>query len=95
MAVDVEASKWDTHHAAWLINEGLTSTKHVSIAKAWIAEACRRVLSLSHQIHGAIGFTKEMELELYIRRAKLPEVAFGNGDYHRKKIASAIIGSLE
>jgi len=91
MAMDVEASKWNTYHAAWLLSEGIPSTKHVAVAKAWAGEACRRVLSLSHQIHGAIGFTKELDLELYIRRAKMAEIAFGNGDFHRKKIAQSII----
>ncbi|MCX6013678.1 MAG: acyl-CoA dehydrogenase family protein [Chloroflexi bacterium] len=67
----------------------------MSIAKAWTGEACRRMLSLSHQIHGAIGFTRELDLELYIRRAKMAEVAFGNVDFHRKKIAWAVINSRD
>lgn len=91
MAVDVEASRWNTYHAAWLLSEGLPATMPVAIAKTWIEEACERVLSLSHQIHGAIGFTRELDLELFIRCAKMAEVAFGSGDFYRQKIAQCII----
>jgi alkylation response protein AidB-like acyl-CoA dehydrogenase len=46
---------------------------------------------LGHQIHGAIGFTKELDLELCIRRAKAGEVSFGNADFHRKIISQSIV----
>jgi alkylation response protein AidB-like acyl-CoA dehydrogenase len=90
MAMDVESSRLNTYHAAWLISEGLPSSRHVAVAKAWTGEAYRKITALSHQIHGAIGFTKELDLELYIRRAKAAEVAFGDGNYHRKIIAQEL-----
>jgi len=86
MAIDVEASRLNTYRAAWLISEGLPVSNHVAVAKAWASEAYHRVVALGHQIHGAIGFTKEMDLELYIRRAKAAEVAFGDADFHREAI---------
>ena len=57
------------------------------MTKAWVSDAYRRITALSHQIHGAIGFSKELDLELYIRRAKAAEVAFGDASFHRKIIA--------
>lgn len=94
IAVDVETSRLNTYHAAWLLSEGLSASKHVSVAKAWVSEAYRRITSLSHQIHGAIGFTKELDLELYVRRAKSAEVAFGDANFHRKIIARALVSDI-
>jgi alkylation response protein AidB-like acyl-CoA dehydrogenase len=91
MAMEVEAAKVNTYHAAWLLSEGLPSTTIVSAAKAFVGEAFRRVGLLGHQIHGAIGFTKELDLELYIRRCKAAEVAFGNGNFHKKCLADEIV----
>jgi len=95
MAMDVEAAKVNTYHAAWLLNEGLPSTKIVSAAKAFVGEAFRRVGLLGHQVHGAIGFTKELDLELYIRRCKAAEVAFGNGNFHKKCLADEIVKGIQ
>ena len=90
MATDVDASRFNTYKAAWMIDEGLTCAKEVSIAKAWCSEAYRRVTALGHQIHGAIGWTKDLDLELYTRRAKAAEIAFGDADFHREKIAQEL-----
>jgi alkylation response protein AidB-like acyl-CoA dehydrogenase len=94
MAMNVEAAKVNTYHAAWLLNEGLPATKFVAAAKAFVGEAFRRVGLLGHQIHGAIGFTKELDLELYIRRCKAAEVSFGNGNFHKKILADEIVKGI-
>ena len=94
IAVDVETSRLNTYYAAWLLSEGLPSSKHVAVAKAWVSEAYRRITSLSHQTHGAIGFTKELDLELFVRRAKAGEVAFGDANFHRKAIARELVSDV-
>jgi alkylation response protein AidB-like acyl-CoA dehydrogenase len=94
MAMYVEAARANTYHAAWLLNEGLPATKNVAAAKAFVGETFRRVGLLGHQIHGAIGFTKELDLELYIRRCKAAEVAFGNGNFHKKILADEIVKGI-
>lgn len=90
MATDVDASRFNTYKAAWMIDEGLPCVKEVAIAKAWCSEAYHRVTALSHQIHGAIGWTKDLDLELYTRRAKAAEIAFGDADFHREKVAQEL-----
>jgi acyl-CoA dehydrogenase len=40
----------------------------VAVAKARTSEAALEVASLSHSIHGAIGFTHEFDLQLFTRR---------------------------
>jgi alkylation response protein AidB-like acyl-CoA dehydrogenase len=90
MATDVEGCKYITHQAAWRLSEGLPADGEVAMAKAWVSEAYRRVCATAHQSHGAIGFTKEHNLQLYSRRAKGAELAFGDTDHHLEAVAMAI-----
>jgi alkylation response protein AidB-like acyl-CoA dehydrogenase len=87
MAVDVDTARLLAYQAAWKLSEGLPCALEVAMAKAWVSEACRRVTSLGHQVHGAIGFTLDHDMQLYSRRAKAAEVAFGDADFHREKLA--------
>jgi alkylation response protein AidB-like acyl-CoA dehydrogenase len=90
MSIDVDSARVTLYKAAWKLSEGLPCSNEISIAKAWISDAYRRVATQAHQIHGAIGFTKEHDLELYFRRAKAGEVFFGDVDYHREIVAQQL-----
>ena len=86
MATDVEGSKNIAYQAVWRLSEGLPAKREVAMAKAWIGPAYRRVCGTAHQCHGAIGFTKEHDLQLYTRRAKVHELTYGDAN-HYKEIA--------
>ena len=90
IATDVECCRYIAYQAVWRLAEGLPAATEVSMAKAWVSEAYRRVCALSHQSHGAIGFTKEHNLQLYTRRARAQEVAFGDASFHREIVAQAL-----
>ena len=90
MATEVECSRYMVYQAAWRLAEGLPAATEVSMAKSWISQAYRRVCALAHQSHGAIGFTKEHNLQLYTRRARAQEVAFGDAGFHRELVAQAL-----
>jgi len=90
MSIDVDSSRVSLHKAAWMVSEGIACTKEISVIKGWISEAYRRVTAQAHQIHGAIGFTKDHDLELYFRRAKAGELYFGDADFHREIVAQGL-----
>ena len=90
MATEVECSRVMAYQAVWRLVEGLPAAMEVSMAKAWVTAAYRRVCTLAHQSHGAIGFTKEHALQLYTRRARAQEVAFGDASFHRDLVAQAL-----
>ncbi len=87
MATDVDGSRACTYQAAWMLNEGLPCTREVAIAKVWTCQASGRVMSLAHQIHGAIGVTIEHDLHFYTKRAKAADVTFGDADFYREIVA--------
>jgi alkylation response protein AidB-like acyl-CoA dehydrogenase len=90
MASDVEGSRYVTYRAAWRLSEGDPAEQEVAVAKAWVSDAYRRVCALGHQVHGAIGFTKEHNMQLYSRRAKEAELAFGDSDFHLEAVTTGI-----
>ncbi len=90
MATEVECSRFTAYQAAWSLSQGLPASREVSVAKAWVSQAYRRVCALAHTCHGAIGFTQEHDLQLYTRRARAHEVAFGDSAFHRERLAEAL-----
>jgi alkylation response protein AidB-like acyl-CoA dehydrogenase len=87
MVTDVDGSRFITYQAAWMVSEGLPAVMEVSMAKAWVSEAYRRVTQLGHQIHGGIGFCMDHDMPLYFKRAKAAEPTFGSADWHREIVA--------
>ena len=91
MATDVDGSRYITYKAAWAVaNEEADAEEQVHIAKAWASDASRRVVAQAQQMHGGIGFTKDYRIQLYFRRQKSAEVAWGDADHHREALARAL-----
>jgi alkylation response protein AidB-like acyl-CoA dehydrogenase len=86
MLIDVDGSRLANYQAAWRINEGLPAARETAIARAFISQACRRVMASAHQIHGAIGFTEDHILQLYTKKALADEFSFGDVNYHLEKL---------
>jgi alkylation response protein AidB-like acyl-CoA dehydrogenase len=87
MAADVDASRFSTYQAAWRISQGLPATREVAIAKAWMNESFGRVITLAHQVHGAIACTIDHELQYYTKRGKAGDLTYGDGDFYREIVA--------
>jgi len=88
MAIELECSRFITYQVAWRVSNGLPSKKEVAMAKAWSSDALKKITTMAHQIHGAIGFTRDQNLYLYFRYAKAGEVAFGDATFHKEVVAS-------
>ncbi|HEX9911825.1 MAG TPA: acyl-CoA dehydrogenase family protein [candidate division Zixibacteria bacterium] len=90
MATDVDQVKFLTYQAAWKLSEQLPATKEISMAKARASDASQRVCLLGTKIHGGIGIIVDYDMQLYFRRAKAAELAFGDADFHREIIAQQL-----
>jgi alkylation response protein AidB-like acyl-CoA dehydrogenase len=95
MLVDVEGMRSAVYYAAWAIEAGASDASlAASTAKAWASDAARRVMGSALQVHGGIGFTWEHDLHLYLKRAQLDGVTFGDATYHRERIATLLSGKV-
>ncbi len=84
MATDLEGCRHIAYQAAWKIAAGEPADREVAMAKAWVSGAYQRICTLAHQCHGAIGFTREHDLQLYTRRAKVQELSYGDVNFHKE-----------
>jgi len=88
MLVEIENAKSLTYYAAWAVDEAQADAPlAVSMAKAAASDAGRKVCAAGIQLHGGIGMTWEHDLQLYLKRAKADEVAFGDASWHRERVA--------
>jgi len=58
-----------------------------SMAKAKANEVYKRTCVEGVKVHGAIGFTEELDLGLYFIRTKASEFMLGDTGFHRERIA--------
>lgn len=91
MRADIDAMRWLARQAAWSLDtDPAGAALSVSAAKAYTDDALRRVFIHAHQVHGAIGFSLEHDLQLFTRRAKAIELSLGSADSHRRRVAAAM-----
>jgi alkylation response protein AidB-like acyl-CoA dehydrogenase len=96
MLVDVEGMRSTTYWAAWCIGAGdPEASVAASTAKVWCADASRRVMASALQVHGGIGFTWEHDLHLFLKRAQLDQLAFGDAAFHRERLATLLRPRVE
>jgi len=83
----VESAKSAIYYAAYALAQDLPDKHiHVSVAKAYAGDAERRANYESLQLHGGIGFTWEHDLHLWLKRGRALEAAYGDSDWHRRRI---------
>ena len=89
MYVDVETSRSLLYYAAWCVQESPDALPlAVARAKAYASEAFTRIGVNGVQLHGAIGFTAEYDIQLYLKRSKWALPTFGDAEYHYERVAS-------
>ncbi|MCM6772877.1 acyl-CoA/acyl-ACP dehydrogenase [Nocardia sp. CDC159] len=64
--------------------------RDVSAAKIACADAAHRSARAALQIHGAIGYTAEYDLSLWLTKVTALRSAWGTNDFHRSRIADAL-----
>ncbi len=91
MKCKLDAAQLLTLRAAWAkqqaqINGGRFSTE-AAVAKLTASEAAMWITHQAVQIHGGMGYSKEMPLERYFRDAKITEIYEGTSEIQRLVIA--------
>ena len=81
------------HAAAWHLAERTPErSTYVSMAKACASDAAVLASKKALQVHGAIGYTWEYDLQLWMKKAWALAVAWGDADFHRRRVADAVLG---
>jgi alkylation response protein AidB-like acyl-CoA dehydrogenase len=91
MATEIDAARLLTWRAAWMKDEGRTTTRESAMAKLYASEVSVRVANLAVQIHGGYGFTKDFKAEKYYRDVKLCTIGEGTSEIQRMVIARQLL----
>jgi alkylation response protein AidB-like acyl-CoA dehydrogenase len=79
------------YQAAWSIAVGHDDrSRDVSTAKAVVSDAAELVGRKALQCHGAIGFTTEADLHLYLKRTWALARSWGDSAWHRDRVGVAL-----
>ena len=94
MAMLVHASRLLVHHAAALVDRGITGTGlEASMAKCFAADAAMKVATDAVQVFGGYGYTREYPVERFMRDAKITQIYEGTNQIQRVVIARDLLGS--
>jgi alkylation response protein AidB-like acyl-CoA dehydrogenase len=90
-ALRLEFAAPAVHGAAWAVATGApTASRDVSMAKALASDAVRLAGRKALQAHGAIGYTTEYDLHLYLKRAEVLARTWGDAAWHRRRVGEAL-----
>jgi alkylation response protein AidB-like acyl-CoA dehydrogenase len=80
------------YRAAWSSTEGdPEASVHVSMAKALASDAATLAAQKALQCHGAMGYSFEYDLHLYMKRAWALAASWGDAAWHRARVGRAIL----
>jgi alkylation response protein AidB-like acyl-CoA dehydrogenase len=96
MKTRIEASRLLTYNAALTKEKSKASngryTLEASMAKLFASETAMFVTHQALQIHGGIGYSKELPIERYFRDAKITEIYEGTSEIQRLVISRSELG---
>jgi alkylation response protein AidB-like acyl-CoA dehydrogenase len=91
MAVRIQAARHLVYDAAWRKDNGLPYAKEGAMAKLFASEASTWCADKAIQIHGGMGYMREVPVERYYRDAKLMEIGEGTSEIQRIVIARHLL----
>ena len=89
VAYRLEYAKAPVYRAAYALSEGL-ATRHLNVshAKLVAAEVADLAAKNSMQVHGAMGYTWEVDLHIFMKRAWAFNNAWGDAAFHKGRVAA-------
>jgi alkylation response protein AidB-like acyl-CoA dehydrogenase len=90
-ALALEFARPAVWRAAWSVaHDEPTRARDVSMAKAMASDAAELVGRKALQCHGAIGYTVEADLHLYMKRTWALARSWGDSAFHTDRVADAL-----
>jgi alkylation response protein AidB-like acyl-CoA dehydrogenase len=90
-AIEIEQVKWATLHAAWVADQGQDPRHYASIAKISGAQMVFRVADRMLQVHGGMGYTREIPIERILREVRVYRIFEGTDEIQKRTIARNLL----
>lgn len=92
VVVRIEFARPLVYRAAFSVaHDAPTRSVDVSAAKLAACEAAVSGAKTALQVHGAIGYTWEQDLQIWMKRAWTLDIAWGTGAWHRARLAATVL----
>jgi alkylation response protein AidB-like acyl-CoA dehydrogenase len=88
--VEIKAAKLMTYECAWLYDRGEPVVQESSIVKLYSAEMVNRVVDRMIQIHGGMGWMRELPLERIYRLVRIFTLVEGTSEIQKYIIAKSV-----
>jgi alkylation response protein AidB-like acyl-CoA dehydrogenase len=92
---ELQAAELLVLQAAILATKGVRHAKESAVAKLFASEAASRICNRALQIHGGLGYTRDIPIERYWRDARLSEIGEGSSEVQRIVISRALLKSTD
>ncbi len=90
--IEQEFARPMVYRAGWSMATSARDVEiDVSLAKIYAGQAARFVAKQALQVHGAIGYTIECDLHMWMKRAWALAAAHGDAAYHRERVGRHIL----
>jgi acyl-CoA dehydrogenase len=89
--VELESARWLVLLAAWTVDQGRDPRHECSMAKLSGAAMANQVVDRVLQIHGGVGYTRELPIERWYREARLWRIFEGTDEIQRRAIARNLL----
>ncbi len=90
-AVEIQATKWLALHAAWKADQGMDNRHEASMAKLYGSNMANRVVDRVMQVHGGMGYTREMPIERWYRDLRVTRIYEGTDEIQHFIIARNLL----
>ena len=90
-ATELEAARLMVYNAARLKDAGEPFTQQAAMAKLYASQVAERVTSLSLELFGGYGYTKEYPVEKFYRDAKIGAIYEGTSNMQLQTIAKMLL----
>ena len=90
-AVEIEALRWLVLTAAWQVDHGVDSRQAQSMAKLYGGVQANQIVDRVLQIHGGMGYTRELPVERWYRELRLLRIYEGTDEIQRRTIARNLL----
>ncbi|GAA4536895.1 acyl-CoA dehydrogenase family protein [Amycolatopsis samaneae] len=89
--VELEALRWLVLHAAWQVDQKMDSRHAQSMAKLYGGVKANEIVDRVLQIHGGMGYTRELPIERWYRELRLLRIYEGTDEIQRRTIARNLL----
>jgi acyl-CoA dehydrogenase len=91
IATELYAARNMVYHTAWRIDQGEMMVKEIAMSKLYATELVNRAADVAVQVHGGMGYMKELPIERVYRGVRALRIVEGTSEIQRFIIARTLL----